>query len=247
MTGLKGKYALVTGGTSGIGLATVRRLQAEGATVGVTGRNATALADMRGGSLLTIESDAGDIADQSRVAEEIRKNWGRLDVLFCNAADLTLQPFEAWTAASFDRQIAVNLKGPFFLIQALLPLFSNPSSIILCGSVSAHTGFANNTVYAASKAGLLSLARTLSRELVGRGIRVNGLVPGATDTAALSKLGLPTAEEATLREQIAESVPLGRMGRAAELADAAVFLASEQSSFMVGTEIIVDGGASNLR
>lgn len=142
--------------------------------------------------------------------------------------------------------VNTNLKGPFFLIQALLPLLANPSSVILCGSVSAQIGLPQSSAYAASKAGLLSLARTLSGELISRGIRVNGLSPGPTETAALGKLGLPAEQQEALREQIRQLVPIGRLGTPWELAQAAVFLASDESRFVVGTELLVDGGVGNL-
>lgn len=132
------------------------------------------------------------------------------------------------------------------MIQALLPLLGNPASVILCGSVSAHIGLAQSSVYAASKAGILSLARSLSAELHPRGIRVNGLSPGPTATPALGKLGLPAQAEQALREEIRALVPIGRMGTALELAKAAVFLASDESSYMVGSELLIDGGVGNL-
>lgn len=246
---LTGKRTLITGGTSGIGLETARLFLAEGAEVAITGRRREALAAAGrelGGEVWLVESDAADVEAQGSLAEQVRMRWGRLDVLYVNAADVTLQPFEAWDPAAFDRVIATNLKGPFFLIQALAPILGKSASIILCGSVSAYAGFPNNTVYAASKAALLSLARTLSRELIDRGVRVNGLVPGATDTTALKKLGPAPEQEAALRDQIENSVPLGRMAHPSELARAALFLASEDSSFVVGSEVVADGGSSNL-
>jgi NAD(P)-dependent dehydrogenase (short-subunit alcohol dehydrogenase family) len=159
---------------------------------------------------------------------------------------VTHRSLEDWDEAAWDRLLQTNLKGPFFLIQALLPLLANPSSVILCGSVSARIGLAQSSAYAASKAGLLSLARTLSGELIGRGIRVNGLSPGPTETAALGKLGLPPAQEQALRTTIGQLVPLGRLGTPWELAKAAVFLASDESTFVVGTELLVDGGVGNI-
>lgn len=137
-------------------------------------------------------------------------------------------------------------EGAVFLIQSLLPLLANPASVILCGSTSAHIGLPQSSAYAASKAGLLSLARTLSGELLGRGIRVNGLSPGPTETPALNKLGLAPEQQDALRAQIRELVPVGRMGTPWELAKAAVFLASDESRFVVGTELLVDGGVANL-
>lgn len=249
MSRLKDKYALITGGTSGIGLETAREFLAQGATVAITGRSAEGLQLAReqlGDAVLLIQSDAGDSADQQAVAQQLGKVWPRLDVLFANAGDVTHRSLEDWDDAAWDRLVNTNLKGPFFLIQALLPLLANPSSVILCGSVSAQIGLPQSSAYAASKAGLLSLARTLSGELISRGIRVNGLSPGPTETAALGKLGLPAEQQEALREQIRQLVPIGRLGTPWELAQAAVFLASDESRFVVGTELLVDGGVGNL-
>jgi NAD(P)-dependent dehydrogenase (short-subunit alcohol dehydrogenase family) len=249
MSRLQGKYALITGGTGGIGLETARQFLAEGATVAITGRSETTLAAAGrelGDSVLLLHSDAGDIAGQRALAERIAQHWPRLDVLYANAGDVTHRPIQDWDEAAYDQLMSINLKGPFFLVQSLLPLLANPSSVILCGSVSAHIGLPQSSAYAASKAGLLSLARTLSGELWSRGIRVNGLSPGPTETAALGKLGLPPQQEEALRGQIKGLVPIGRMGTPWELAMAAVFLASDESSFVVGTELQVDGGVGNL-
>lgn len=249
MARLEGKYALITGGTGGIGLETARQFLAEGATVAITGRSAAALAEAGrelGEAVLLLHSDAGDIAGQSELAARLARHWPRLDVLYVNAGDVSHRPLADWDRAAYERVMDTNLNGPFFLIQALLPLLANPASVILCGSVSAHIGLPQSSVYAASKAALLSLARTLSGELKERGIRVNGLSPGPTETAALGKLGLPAAEEAALRARIRELVPIGRLGTPWELAKAAVYLASDESSFVVGTELQVDGGVGNL-
>lgn len=249
MPRLQGKYAFITGGSAGIGLETARQFLAEGATVAITGRNPQALAAAGrelGAAALLLPSDAGDIASQQAVAQQLAQRWPRLDVLYVNAGDVTHRPLADWDEGAYERLMGINLKGPFFLLQALLPLLANPSSVILCGSVSVHIGLPQSSAYAASKAGLLSLARTLSGELWPRGIRVNGLSPGPTETAALGKLGLPPAEEAALRAQIRELVPIGRLGTPLELAKAAVFLASDESSYVVGTELQVDGGVGNL-
>ena len=242
MARLQGKYALITGGTSGIGLETARQFIAEGATVAITGRSQSALdaaGQALGGKALLLLSDAGDIPQQ-------RERWPRLDVLYINAGDVTHRPLQEWDEQSYQRLMDINLKGPFFLIQALLPLLANPSSVILCGSVSAHIGLPQSSAYAASKAGLLSLARTLSGELHARGIRLNGLSPGPTETPALGKLGLAEADEQALRDDIRALVPIGRMGSTLELAKAAVFLAADESAFMVGAELQMDGGVGNL-
>jgi NAD(P)-dependent dehydrogenase (short-subunit alcohol dehydrogenase family) len=244
---LEGKYALITGGTSGIGFETARQFLAEGATVAVTGRNEAGLQAAKEalGHVHIIHSEAGDIGQQRALGEQLAQLWPRLDVLYINAGDVTHRPLQEWDESAYDRLMNTNLKGPFFLIQALLPLLANPSSVILCGSVSAHIGLPQSSVYAASKAAILSLARTLSGELHPKGIRVNGLSPGPTETPALGKLGKSVSEE-TLRKDIHALVPVGRLGTTLELAKAAVYLASDESAFMVGSELLIDGGVGNL-
>lgn len=246
---LADKYTLITGGTTGIGLATAQEFIAEGAQVAVTGRNPETLADAKrilGDNAWVIPADAGDIAAQKQLAETIAARWPRLDAVFINAGDVTHGAIETWDEAKWDRLMGINLKGPFFLIQALLPLLHNPSSVILCGSVSARIGLPASSVYAASKAGLLSLARTLSAELLPRGIRVNGLSPGPVETPALGKLGLDAEALRAMQEEIIKLVPLGRMGTVRELAKAALYLASDDSSYTVGTDLLVDGGVGSL-
>lgn len=249
MSRLTGKFALITGGTSGIGLETARQFIAEGATVAITGRSKSGLqaAGETLGEVVLLHSDAGDISQQPVLAAQLARSWPRLDILYINAGDVTHLPLQEWDEQRYDQLMNTNLKGPFFLIQALLSLLSNPASVILCGSVSAHIGLAQSSVYAASKAGILSLARSLSAELHPRGIRVNGLSPGPTATPALGKLGLPAQAEQPLREEIHALVPIGRMGTSLELAKAAVFLASDESGYMVGSELLIDGGVGNLR
>lgn len=167
MNRLKDKYALITGGTSSIGLETARQFLAEGATVAITGRSETALQAAHaeiGERVLLLKSDASNIADQLQLAAKLAENWPRLDIVYINAGDVTHHPIEEWDESSFERVLSTNLKGPFFLLQSLLPLLANPASVILCGSASVHIGLPQSSVYAASKAGLLSLARTLSGE-----------------------------------------------------------------------------------
>ncbi|HXJ93903.1 MAG TPA: SDR family oxidoreductase [Terriglobia bacterium] len=249
MDRLKGKRALITGGTSGIGLETARQFVAEGARVAITGKNPASLEAARkelGSDVLTIPSDASDAAAQRGVAEAVGRAFGGLDVLFVNAGIAELKPVEQWDAESFDRSFAINVKGPFFLIQALLPVFANPASIVLNASVNAHIGMPNTSVYGASKAALLSLARTLSGELISRGIRVNAVSPGPISTPLYSKLGLSEADLKTVAASIQSQVPAGRFGKPSEIASAIVFLASDDSAFTVGSELLVDGGMSNL-
>lgn len=244
---LEGKYALITGGTSGIGFETARQFIAEGAIVAITGRNQAALLAAKEvlGNVQIINSDAGDIHQQRALSEQLTQLWPRLDVLYVNAGDVTHRSLEEWDESSYDRLMNTNLKGPFFLIQAFIPMLSNPSSLIVCGSVSAHIGLPQSSVYAASKAAILSLARTLSGELKAKGIRVNGLSPGPTETPALSKLGNGASDQ-PLRDEIRALVPVGRLGSTLELAKAAVFLASDESAFMVGSELLMDGGVKNI-
>jgi NAD(P)-dependent dehydrogenase (short-subunit alcohol dehydrogenase family) len=245
MERLKGKRALITGGTTGIGLETARAFLSEGARVAITGTNPETLEAARktlGGEVLILASDIGDVPGQKKVAEAIRQALGALDILFLNAGVVDMRPLERWDEAGFDRSFAVNLKGPFFLVQALLPVFNNPASIILMTSINSHIGMPNSSVYAASKGALLSLARTFSGELIGRGIRVNAVSGGPIATPLYRKLGMGQTELQGLQKQI----PAGRLGLPAEIAEAVVYFASDASAFTVGSEIIIDGGMSNL-
>jgi NAD(P)-dependent dehydrogenase (short-subunit alcohol dehydrogenase family) len=181
MSRLQGKRALITGGTTGIGLEAAKQFLAEGAKVAITGQNPDTLAQAQkelGDNVIVIKSDAGDVVEQKRLAEEVSHLLGQVDAVFLNAGIGIFQPIESWDEASFDKQIAVNLKGPYFLIQSLLPVLANPASIVLNTSINAHIGMPNSSVYAASKAAMISLARTLSGELVERGIRINAISPG---------------------------------------------------------------------
>lgn len=244
---LDGKHALITGGTSGIGLETAREFLAEGASVAITGRSRDRLdeaAQQLEGPLLTIVSDAGDVPGQAELSARLHAEWPKLDIVMSNAADITHLPIEEWTEEGFDRIVATNLKSPFFLIKELLPLFSPHSSVILVGSVSAFIGHENATVYGAVKAGLLSYTRGLTYELKDRGIRVNGLSPGPTVTNAFAPLG--SERQAEVYEELRRTVPLHRLGTATELAKAAVYLASDESAYTAGTVLRVDGGIGKL-
>jgi len=249
MDRLKAKRALITGGTSGIGLETARQFLNEGARIAITARDQASLQAAHkelGGEALMILSDASDVADQKRVADTLRQTFGGLDILFVNAGIAALKPIEEWGEAAFDTSFAINVKGPYFLIQALLPLFANPASIVLNASVNAHIGMPNSSVYGATKAALLSLARTLSGELIRRGIRVNAVSPGPISTPLYTKLGLSEADLKAVAASIQSQIPIGRFGRPGEIAQAIVFLASDESTFAVGSELVVDGGMINL-
>ena len=249
MNRLKEKRALITGGTSGIGLETARQFLSEGARVAITGKNPATLEAARkelGSDALVVASDASNAVGQKTVAETIRQAFGGIDILFVNAGVADLRPVEQWDEAAFDRSFAINVKGPFFLIQALLPIFANPASIVLNASVNAHIGMPNTSVYGATKAALLSLARTLSGELISRGIRVNAVSPGPIATPLYGKLGLPEADLKAVSASIQSQVPARRFGNPSEIAHAIVFLASDESAFTVGSELMIDGGMGNL-
>jgi NAD(P)-dependent dehydrogenase (short-subunit alcohol dehydrogenase family) len=249
MNRLKDKRALITGGTSGIGLETAHQFLNEGARVAITGRNPATLEAARkelGSDVLTIPSDTGDVPAQKAVAETLRQAFGGLDILFVNAGVADLRPVEQWDEDGFDRSVAMLLKGPYFLIQALLPIFANPASIVLNASVNAHIGMPNTSVYGAAKAALLSLARTLSGELISRGIRVNAVSPGPISTPLYGKLGLSESDLKSVSASLESKVPAGRFGKASEIAHAVVFLASDESAFTVGSELLIDGGLGTL-
>lgn len=249
MDRLKGKRALITGGTTGIGLETARLFLKEGARVAITGKNPATLEKAGkelGDGVLVIASDASDIPAQKGVAATLRREFGELDVLFVNAGIADLRPVDQWDEAGFDHSFAINVKGPYFLVQALLPIFSNPASIVLNTSVNAHIGMPNTSVYSASKAALLSFTRTLSGELISRGIRVNAVSPGPISTPLYSKLGLAESDLKAVAASIQGQVPAGRFGKPSEIAQAIVFLASDESAFTVGSELLIDGGMSNI-
>ncbi|TYB60128.1 SDR family oxidoreductase [Nonomuraea sp. PA05] len=197
-----------------------------------------------GDRVLPVRSDAGDVPGQAALAARLRQEWPRLDVVMSNAADVTHLPIGQWTEEAFDRLLATNLKGPFFLVKALLPLLSRQASVILVGSVSAFVGHENAAVYGAAKAGLLSLSRGLTYELKERGVRVNGLSPGPTVTDTFAALG--PERQAALYDELRRTVPLHRIGTATELAKAAVYLASDESAYTAGTVLRVDGGIGEL-
>jgi len=246
---LDGKRALITGGTSGIGLEAARRFIEEGASVAVTGTNLKTIDAARaalGEGALVLASDAGSAAEQKNIAAAVQKHFAQLDILFLNAGVAQLAPVEAWTEENFDRSFNLNVKGPFFLVQALLPVFAPKASIVINGSVNAHIGMPNSSVYAATKAAVISFVRTLSGELIGRGIRVNAVSPGPINTPLYGKLGLAPEQLKQVADSIKGQVPEGRFGSAREIADAVVYFASDESAFTVGSELLVDGGMSGI-
>lgn len=249
MSRLEGKRALITGGTTGIGLETARMFLSEGARVIITGTNPETLqaaAKDLGDRAIVVASNAGDVAAQAALAKTVAQHFGQLDILFINAGIAKLKPIEQWTEAEYDQSFAVNLKGPFFLVQALLPVFAAKASIVLNGSVNAHIGMPNSSVYAATKSALISFVRTFSGELISRGIRVNAISPGPISTPLYGKLGFSDADLKNVASSIEGQVPVGRFGSVAEIAAAVLYFASEESAYTVGAEMLIDGGMSAI-
>jgi NAD(P)-dependent dehydrogenase (short-subunit alcohol dehydrogenase family) len=246
---LAGKRVLITGGSSGIGLATARLFQQHGAHVAITGRGADALAQAGAaldGKALLIQRDAAIVSEIEATVAQVGDAWGRLDVLFVNAGGAQPAPFEQVTEAAFDAQLGVNLKGVFFMIQKALPLMQAGASVIVTTSIANQQCSAPFAVYGAAKAALRSMVKSLGLDLIARGIRVNAISPGPIATPIFDRLGLPPAMAEEKKQAIAARSPIGRFGLPEEVAQAALFLASMESSYIVGEEIVIDGGMSLL-
>lgn len=246
---LTDKIALITGASSGMGLASARLFRAEGAQLVVTGRDQLALAQLAaelGGDTLAVAGDGASLAAIDALMAQAGARFGRLDVLFINAGTAIAKPIGEVSEADFDAQCDLNFKGVFFTIQKALPLMGDGGSIILTTSISNRLGAPNFSVYGASKAALRSLAKSLALELIVRGIRVNALSPGPIATPMFDRLGLPPALAAEKKAVIAAKSPSRRFGGADEVARCALFLACADSSYIVGEEIVVDGGMSLL-
>ena len=243
---LTDKTALVTGGSSGIGLATAKRFVAEGALVYVTGRRKAELdatAEALGDRAITIQNDVSDLDDLDNLFRRIADDGHRLDVLFANAGGGELgQPLDALSPEAFDHTFGINVRGTVFTVQKALPLLNDGGSIVLTGSTSASRGVPGFGVYSATKATLRQFGRVWAAELAPRRVRVNTVVPGPTDTPGLRGLAKDPAQAAALVDGMADSTPMGRAADPAEIASAVLFLASDESSFMTGSELFVDGG-----
>ncbi|MFI6065891.1 SDR family oxidoreductase [Micromonospora sp. NPDC051227] len=246
---LDGKTALVTGGSTGIGLAAARRFAAEGAYVFVTGRRKgpvdEAVASI-GANVTGIASDVSKLDDLDRVMRAIEERGAGLDVVFANAGGGEFRSLDSITVEHVATTFDTNIYGTIFTVQKALPLLNEGASIVLTGSTAASNGTPAFSVYAASKAAIRSFGRTWAAELIGRKIRVNTLIPGSTETPGLAGLAPSPAEAPGLLKAIASSVPMQRMAHPDEIANAALFLASDQSSFMTGGELFVDGGEQQL-
>lgn len=249
MKKLDGKVAVVTGGNSGIGLATAREFKQQGAKVVITGRDQQTLDDAKqelGNDVLAVRSDTSRLADIDKLFAVVREKLGKIDVLFINAGVGKFVPLESVTEEFFDSIMDINFKGAYFTIQKALPLLNDNASIVLNASINAYIGMPNTSVYAASKAALITLARTLSAELVDRGIRVNVVSPGPVATPIFGKLGIAADALDEVVKNVQTQVPMKRFGRPEEIAKAVLFLASDDASFLLGTEIVADGGMSQL-
>jgi NAD(P)-dependent dehydrogenase (short-subunit alcohol dehydrogenase family) len=241
---MKNKNILITGGTTGIGLATAQLLSADGANVIVTGRNPETLAAAKKilSGAVVLASDAGDLTAALALGDDVKKHAVHLDGVFLNAGIGTFLPIEQVTPKIFDDIFNVNVRGLYFQLQSLLPLLNNPSSVVFNSSIAGSLGMAGSSVYSATKAAVISLGKTLAVELAGWGVRINVLSPGPIDTPILKKAGLPLEQQKAFEEQMVSKSLLKRFGTSEEVARAARFLLSEDSSNIIGTELIIDGG-----
>jgi NAD(P)-dependent dehydrogenase (short-subunit alcohol dehydrogenase family) len=249
MSRLDGKIALVTGGTSGIGLATAKCFVAEGAHVFITGRDRQKLdqaASDIGDGVTPVQVDVTNQDDLDRMIEKIDKESGRLDIVFANAGAAEFAPFGSVSEDLFDRLFDGNVKGLFFSVQKALPLMPDGSAIVMTSSVVGSKGLPANSVYAATKAAIRSFARTWATDLKARGIRVNAVSPGPVDTAGLRELLASAPDGDKRKDGFSQTVPLGRLGLPDEIARAVLFLASSESSYMTGAELFVDGGMGQV-
>jgi NAD(P)-dependent dehydrogenase (short-subunit alcohol dehydrogenase family) len=249
MDKLKNKVAVITGGSSGIGLATAKEFISHGAKVVIFGRNSQTLeqaVNVLGPHSHAVQGDVGKLQDLEKLFAETKTRFGSIDILFINAAKAKLAPIADTTEAFFDEMIAVNFKGAYFTLQQSIPYLSNNASVIITTSWLNSIGFAGSSLLSASKAALRSLARVASAELLVNGIRVNTVSPGAISTPLWGKIGLPDDVLKAAGEAITNQIPVKRWGHAEEIAKAVLFLASEDSSYIIGNELAVDGGLRQI-
>ena len=249
MSKLNGKIAVVTGGNSGIGLATAIRFAAEGAQVVIVGRRQSELdkaLTLIGPGAIAIQADIAKLDDLDRVFTQVKAAKGRVDILFANAGLGDFQPIGSITEESFDRTFGINVKGTLFTVQKALPLMQAGGSVILTGSTTGTMGTAAFSVYSATKAALRNFARSWALDLKGTGIRVNVLSPGPISTPGLDSALSGTGQKEAIIDDMTAQVPLGRIGQPEEVAAAALFLATDESSFMTGSEMFVDGGFAQV-
>jgi NAD(P)-dependent dehydrogenase (short-subunit alcohol dehydrogenase family) len=244
-----GKVALVTGGNSGIGLATAKRFVSEGAYVFITGRRQkeldTAVKEI-GKNVTAVQGDVSKLADLDRLFAQIKKEKGKLDIVFANAGVAKYAALGEITEQSYDSIFDINVKGLLFTVQKALPLLRDGAAIVLNASIVASKGFSSNSVYSASKSAIRSFARTWTTDLKDRGIRVNAVSPGPIDTPGLRELFASSETGQARKKMISQTVPLGRLGTPDEIAKAVVFLASDDASYITGVELFVDGGIAQV-
>lgn len=249
MKKLQNKVAVITGGNSGIGLATAKLFAEEGAKVAITGRNKTTIDEAVfeiGNAAIGVVSDVSDIKNIDKTYSTVKDTFGKIDVLVVNAGVFIAAPLADFTEEMFDQTSDINFKGVFFTIQKALPYLNDGSSIVITASTVAHKGFATTAAYSASKAAVRSLARTLSAELLDRNIRVNVLSPGPIDTPIFSRNGASEEEANGTKSHFASGIPAKRLGTSEEMAAGFLYLASDDSKFMIGGELLLDGGAATL-
>lgn len=246
---LKNKSALITGGTSGIGLATAKLFIAEGAQVAVTGRDEAVFDRVKaelGENSLVLKGDVRSLKDMRAIAAEVKEKFGGLDVVFANAGWAYPSPLNDIDEQLYSEIMDINVKGVVFTLQAVLPDLREGSSVILNTSFVDQTGKHGISLTAAAKAAVRSLARSWSYEFLDRKIRFNAIAPGAMETPLIGRWGMADEDVRNLKVELAKAIPVGHMGRAEDIAYAALYLASDESSYVVGTELVVDGGASQL-
>ncbi len=249
MQKLNNKVAVITGGSSGIGLATAKRFIAEGAKVAITGRNQKMLdsaAKELETSVLTIQGDASKLSDLTRVYQTVESKFGKIDTLVVNAGVYVIGPLADFNEEMFDKVSDINFKGAFFSVQKALPFLKDGASIILISSTVNGKGIPNHAAYSATKAAVRSLARSFSAELLDRKIRVNTLSPGPIDTPVFDSVTNSADEAKAMAEAMGNFTPVKRLGMPDEIAGAAVYLASDESAFMLGAEMLLDGGLRDL-
>lgn len=246
---LKNKVAVITGGSNGIGLATAKLFAQQGAKVAISGRNLqnlnSAVAEI-GHDAIGIQGDVASLTDLEKLYQTVADKFGKIDVLIVNAATYVLGPLASFTEEQFDKVSDINFKGTFFSVQKALPYLNNGASVVLTSSVVAEKGVPNHAAYSASKAAVRSLARSFSAELLDRKIRVNVLTPGPVDTNIFESVTSSKAEADAAKAGMGEFTPVKRVGTPAEIAEANLYLASDDSAFMVGGEILLDGGIRSL-